>query len=194
MAEKYNDPLLRLQFAENNEFKIELQRRVDEFFRQTGRSLRDSPVMYFKSIVILSVFVLTYILLVFYASAWWQAVPLSILMGLTIAGIGFNMQHDGGHNAYSKYQWINKMMAMTLDVIGGSSYYWKWKHVVFHHRYVNIYGYDPDADLGIIGRLQPHVKYRPYFKYQHIYIWVLSASWSRNGIFTMITILLFPAR
>ena len=127
MAEKYNDPLLRLQFAENNEFKIELQRRVDEFFRQTGRSLRDSPVMYFKSIVILSVFVLTYILLVFYASAWWQAVPLSILMGLTIAGIGFNIRHDGGHNAYSKYQWINKMMAMTLDVIGGSSYYWKWK-------------------------------------------------------------------
>ena len=39
MAEKYNDPLLRLQFAENNEFKIELQRRVDEFFRQTGLAL-----------------------------------------------------------------------------------------------------------------------------------------------------------
>jgi len=173
MAEKYNDPLLKLQFDGNNEFKIELQSRVDEFFSQTGRSLRDSPVMYFKTVVILSLFALTYILLVFYASTWWQAVTLSVFLGLTIAGIGFNIQHDGGHNAYSKYQWINKMMAMTLDIIGGSSYYWKWKHVVFHHRYVNIYGYDPDADLGFLGRFQPHAKYRFYFKYQHIYIWVL---------------------
>ncbi len=173
MAQKYNDPLLKLQFAENNEFKIELQRRVDEFFRQTGRSQRDNPVMYFKTIVIISLFALFYYLLVFYPINWWETVVLSIMLGLSTAAIGFNIQHDGSHNAYSKFQWINKIMAMTLDLIGASSYYWKWKHVVFHHRYVNIYVYDPDADLGSLGRLSPHAKYRSYFRFQHIYIWAL---------------------
>ena len=47
--------------------------------------------------------------------------------------------------------WVNKLMAMTLELIGGSSYLWRWKHVVFHHTYVNITGHDTDIDLGILA-------------------------------------------
>ena len=36
-----------------------------------------------------------------------------------MAAIGFNIQHDGGHKAYSDKPWINKLMAMTLDLLGG---------------------------------------------------------------------------
>jgi len=41
-----------------------------------------------------------------------------------VAGIGFNIEHDGGHQAYSNYGWINRLMAMTMDLIGASSYVW----------------------------------------------------------------------
>jgi linoleoyl-CoA desaturase len=72
---------------------------------------------------------------VFTAQAWWQGMPLAVLLGFVAAGIGFNIQHDGGHHAYSDHPSINKLMAMTLDIIGGSSYLRHWKHVVFHHTY-----------------------------------------------------------
>ena len=95
------------------------------------------------------------------------------LLGLTMAGIGCNMQHDGGHQAYSNYAWINKIMAMSLDFIGGSSYAWHWKHAVFHHTDVNITGHDTDIDLGTIGRLTPHQKRLPFHRWQHLYLWPL---------------------
>jgi linoleoyl-CoA desaturase len=113
------------------------------------------------------------VLLVFVARGWWQALPLAALLGLAMAEVGFNIQHDGGHQAYSRHPWVNKVMALSLDLIGGSSYLWHWKHVVYHHTYVNITGHDTDIDLGILGRLSPHQKWFPFHRWQHRYIWPL---------------------
>lgn len=171
----------KLKFGKADNFQIELRRRVEEFFQTTGRRQRDCPRMYAKTGIILSVYAAAYVLLVFYASAWWQAVPLAILLGLTTAEIGFNIQHDGSHRAYSDHQWINKLMAMTLDLIGGSSYIWHWKHDIFHHTYVNITGHDADIDIGVFGRLSPHQKRYPFHRWQHFYLWplygVLAVKW-----------------
>ena len=112
-------------------------------------------------------------LLVFVADTWWQALPLAIVLGLTTAAIGFNVQHDGGHQAYSNHDWVNKLMAMTLDLIGGSSYLWHWKHDVYHHTYVNITGQDTDIDLGGLGRLTPHHRRHWFHRWQHFYLWPL---------------------
>ena len=90
-----------------------------------------------------------------------------------MAGIGFNIAHDGGHGAYSKSLWINKLMAVTMDLVGVSSYVWFWKHAVIHHRYVNITGYDTDIDIGILGRLSPHSTRLPFHRWQHFYLWPL---------------------
>jgi linoleoyl-CoA desaturase len=163
----------RLKFGKNDGFQVELRRRVDEFFRRTGRRQRDCPQMYMKTAILLACLAASYVLLVFVAQAWWQALPLAVVLGLALAGIGFNVQHDGGHQAYSNYPWVNKLMAMTLDMIGGSSYLWHWKHAVFHHTYVNITGHDSDIDLGVIGRLTPHQKRLPFHRWQHFYFWPL---------------------
>ncbi len=129
--------------------------------------------MYLKTAILLAIFAASYVLLVFVAQTWLQALPLAILLGLATAGIGFNVQHDGGHQAYSNHPWINKLMAMTLDVIGGSSYVWHWKHAVIHHTYVNITGHDADIDFGILGRLTPHQKRLKFHRWQHFYLWPL---------------------
>src|SRR4030095_5560292 len=163
----------RLIFGRNNAFQKEARRRVDEYFRTSGRRQRDCPAMYFKTAMILTVFAGLYALLVFVAATWWQAFPLAILLGLSIASIGFNIEHDGGHQAYSDHEWINRLMAMTLDLVGGSSYVWHWKHSVVHHTYVNITDHDADIDATPFGRLTPHQRRFSFHRWQQFYLWPL---------------------
>src|SRR5262245_37030740 len=144
-----------LKFGASDGFQSELRRRVEEYFRSSGRSPRDCPQMYLKTAIIGSWFVVSYVLLVFCAGTGWLALSLAILLGLSMAAIGFNIQHDGGHRAYSNRRWINKLMAMTLDLLGGSSYVWARKHNSIHHSYANITGHDDDINIGFFGRLSP---------------------------------------
>ncbi len=162
-----------LKFAKDPLFQNELKRRVDEYFLASGRSRRDCWQMYLKTAIFLSVIATSYILLVFFAATWWQAVPLAILLGLTTAGIGFNIQHDAGHQAYSNRPWVNKLMSMTLDLMGGSSYIWHFKHGVIHHTYVNITEHDTDIDIGFFARLTPHQSRYAFHRWQHLYMWPL---------------------
>ena len=129
--------------------------------------------MYFKTAVILGWLVASYVLLVFFASTWWMTLPLVLMLGLAMAGVGFNIQHDGGHQAYSDRPWINRLMSRSLDLLGGSSYFWARKHNVLHHNYANIMGHDDDIDLGILGRLSPHQRQLPFHRLQHYYLWTL---------------------
>ncbi len=129
--------------------------------------------MYLKTAIVLTWFAASYALLVFVATTWWMALPLAISLALAMAAIGFNIQHDGSHGAYSKHPWINKLMALSLDMLGGSSYGWACKHNVVHHTYSNITGHDDDIDIGILGRISPHQKRFNFHRWQHIYLWLL---------------------
>lgn len=161
------------KFTNSDRFLHAIRRRVDAYFEKSGRSRRDSPKMYFKTATILAWFFGAYFLLLFLAWTWWIALPLAIILGLALAAIGFNIQHDGGHKSYSKRQWINKSMALTLDLMGGSSYMWDWKHNSIHHTYTNIHGHDDDIDLGFLARLSPHQRRFWFHRLQGIYLWVL---------------------
>ncbi|HUB25518.1 MAG TPA: acyl-CoA desaturase [Tepidisphaeraceae bacterium] len=168
-----SDELARVKFSGSDRFIRELRKRVDAYFERTGRSRRDCPEMYFKTATILAWFFAAYFSLLFLATSWWTVVPLTVVLGLSIAAIGFNIQHDGGHRAYSNHQWINKTMAMTLDLMGGSSYLWDWKHNSIHHTYPNVDGQDDDIDLGFLGRLSPQQRRLKIHRYQGIYLWFL---------------------
>jgi linoleoyl-CoA desaturase len=162
-----------VKFTGSDKFIRELRHRVDAYFERTGQKRRDCPQMYFKTATILLASAAAYVLLVFFAAHWYFAVPLSIACGLAIAAIGFNIQHDGGHRAYSDHQWVNRIMAMSLDLMGGSSYMWDWKHNTIHHTYPNIHGHDDDINLGFLGRLAPEQKRIPIHRIQGIYLWLL---------------------
>jgi linoleoyl-CoA desaturase len=163
----------RLRFADDNTFYNELKRRVATHMRDQGRRERDCPQMYLKTAVILTTFAASYLLLVFVSSTWWQALSLAGVLGAAVAMIGFNIMHDASHHAYSNKSWVNKLAAWSLDMVGGSSYFWHWKHVVIHHNYTNIHNYDTDIDLGALGRLEPHSKRLRAHALQHWYFWFL---------------------
>jgi linoleoyl-CoA desaturase len=162
-----------LRFSANDELNRELRHRIDLYFTNTGLGRRDCPRMYLKTATILGWLLSSYVLLVFFAASWWLALPLAFSLGLAMAAVGFNIQHDGGHQAYSERDWINRLMARSLDLLGGSSYFWARKHNVMHHSHTNITGHDDDIDLGLFGRLSPHQKRLPYHRFQHVYLWAL---------------------
>jgi linoleoyl-CoA desaturase len=129
--------------------------------------------MYLKTALVLGWLVASYVALVFLVSSWWLAVPLVISLGLSMAAVGFNIQHDGGHQAYSARRWVNKLTAMSLDLLGGSSFVWAKKHNVIHHSFANITGHDDDINIGFFGRLSPHQQRLKFHRMQHVYLWVL---------------------
>ncbi len=129
--------------------------------------------MYAKTAAILATFASIYVLLVFVATAWWHVLPLAAALGLTIVAIGFNIMHDANHEAFSERRWVNRAMTMTLDLVGGSSHFWRWKHNVFHHTFVNVVGYDTDINLIGLGRLSPHQPHAWFHRWQHLYVWLL---------------------
>jgi linoleoyl-CoA desaturase len=163
----------KLKFNGSDRFLRELRRRVDAYFERTGRPRRDCPQMYFKTATILAWFFSAYVLLVFVCTSWWIVLPLAVVLGLSMAAIGFNIQHDGGHKAYSERPWINKVMALTLDLMGGSSYLWDWKHNSIHHTYPNINGQDDDINVGYLARLSPQQRRFWFHRLQGIYMWLL---------------------
>jgi Fatty acid desaturase len=163
----------RLTFNRDNGFYSELRRRVAEYFEQTGRRQRDCPEMYLKTAIILLAFIGLYVALVFVAVTWWQALGLSLLLGLAMAAIGFNIEHDGGHQAYSNHQWINRLMAMTMDLLGASSYVWHWKHDVTHHTYVNITAMTSTLSWDLLAGSRHIKSISKLHRWQHLYLWPL---------------------
>lgn len=162
-----------LKFGGSDHFHRELRNRVETYFECAGRRKRDCPQMYLKTAIILGWCAASYMLLMFSAGTWWSALLLAISLGLAMAAIGFNIQHDAGHQAYSNRRWINKLMAMTLDLMGGSSYIWARKHNSIHHSYTNVAGHDDDIDIGLLGRLSPEQKRLGFHRLQHYYLWAL---------------------
>jgi linoleoyl-CoA desaturase len=165
----------RLRFNTNMEFQTALRRNVDAYFERTGRPRRGNWQVYLKAAIILSCFFASYIVLVFVAENLWQGLVSAILLALSMTGIGFNIMHDGDHHAFSGRGWVNRAAAMTLDLIGVSSYMWHWKHAIYHHNYVNIVGYDPDVEVSSLARFAPHEKLLWFHRWQHLYMWVLYA-------------------
>ena len=163
----------RLKFGRDNTFHAVVRERVEAHLRSIGRRERDCPEMYAKTAIIFATFVAAYVLLVFAATAWWQVVPLAVLLALPIVAIGFNVMHDGSHDAYSDSPFVNRLMSTSLDLVGGSSHFWHWKHVVFHHTFVNVVGYDTDINLAGLGRLTPHHPRAWVHRWQHWYVWLL---------------------
>lgn len=162
-----------LKFQPGSKFQSELRRRVDRYFETTGLPRRDCPRMYLKTAMIAAWTVTSYGLLLAFADVTWVGLLLSIALGLGVAAIGFNIQHDGAHRAYSRRPWLNKIMALSLDLVGASSYLWARKHNSIHHTYANVTGHDGDIDLGGIGRLSPHQPRLWLHRFQHFYLWPL---------------------
>jgi linoleoyl-CoA desaturase len=163
------------RYEEDRGFHAELRRRVRLHLEANGRPARGLVAMYVKTAVLGLWLAGSYLLLVFTAYRAWQAALLAVSLGLAVAGIGMNVQHDGSHGSYSTDRRLNRVMALTLDLLGGSSYVWRYKHNVLHHTWPNVAGVDDDIDTGGLARLSPAQTRHRLHRFQHLYMWPLYA-------------------
>jgi linoleoyl-CoA desaturase len=151
----------------------ELKARVARYFADTGKPQRDLPHMYVKTAVLLAWSACSWTFLVFFASNPWSAMAGCLSLALAVAGLGFSVQHDANHGAYSDSRLVNRSLGVVMDLIGASSYVWRWKHNIFHHSHPNVAGLDSDVDLGAIGRIAPAHRHRAAHRLQYLYLWPL---------------------
>lgn len=161
-------------------FFDQLKTKVDAYFEENNINRWGNWKIYLKTGILLTSAVALYIWLVFFTPATVWALLLCALMGLTLAGIGFNVMHDGAHGSFSKYEWLNDMMGYSLNLMGGDVRLWKTKHNMVHHSFTNVEGIDDDIDIRPFIRVNLHQKKYWLHRYQHIYAFFL---YSLNYLF-----------
>jgi len=157
------------KFAPSRSFHAELKRRTAQYFQTEGKSQTGNASLLGKAALLLASLVALYVHLVFFTPALGWALAECVAAGVVLALVGFNVMHDGAHGSFSRYGWLNKVAAFTLNVLGGSSYMWDAKHNTVHHMYTNIDGVDDDLDIRPWMRLTPDQPRHRAHRFQHLY-------------------------
>jgi fatty acid desaturase (delta-4 desaturase) len=118
-------------------FEREIKEEVFKIVRR-GKEFGTTGYFFRATFYIISFFYLKYL--------WMQesSYSLAIIYGISMGLIGLNVQHDANHGAASKKVWVNDLLGLGADLIGGSKWLWMEKHWT-HHTYTNHRDKDPDG-------------------------------------------------
>lgn len=164
---------VNLKFAsKQNDFFVTLNQRVNGYFKSNNIDRTANGEMYFKTVFMFALFLTPYFLIISgNFTSMWALFGLCLVMGLGMAGIGLSIMHDANHGAYSTKPWVNNLLGMSLNLVGGHSMNWKIQHNVLHHTYTNVHEVDEDISPRGILRMAPGSKWKFFHRYQHWYAW-----------------------
>lgn len=154
---------------DKSQFTAALRKNVNNYFKENNISSKGDWTMVLKSIVMVSLYVVPFILILMVSMPAFYIFPLSILCGIGMAGIGMSVMHDAAHGSSSKSKWINRLLSSTIYMIGGSVFTWNIQHNVKHHTFTNIDGYDEDIRTKAIIRLSNAAPLKKIHRFQYIY-------------------------
>lgn len=171
--------------AGREDFYLTLKKRVENHFRTSKVNPRVHPHMFLKSVVILATYLLSYYFTFYWGGSFVLSMIAAMAMGFLAAEVGICIQHDANHGAYSNWRGLGYLMGASLDLVGASSFMWRQQHVVGHHSYTNVNGYDPDIrvndpDLRRVTVEQPR---RTYHYFQHWYLACLYSLLAMKSVF-----------
>jgi linoleoyl-CoA desaturase len=172
----------RVKFVntQKTQFLKTLKQRVDKYFTDNNIDKQANSTMVVKSIVLLSMYILPFVVLYTFHLPWWGVIVCFIISGFGIAGVGMGVMHDANHGAYSHNKFINSILGGTLNLLGGFDVNWRLQHNILHHTYTNITHVDEDIEPRVKMRWSPHFKWFAIQRYQHIYAFFAYslATWS----------------
>ncbi|MFY8127155.1 MAG: fatty acid desaturase family protein [Chitinophagaceae bacterium] len=151
----------------------ELRKRVQQYFDDNKILQTGNVKLYSKAIFLVLCFIGLYLHLVFFTPSTFLSIVECVLLGGTIAAIGFNVMHDGSHGSFSARKHMNKLAAYSISMLGANHFMWNMKHNMIHHTFTNVDGVDDDIEIGVFMRMAPTQKRYWAHKFQHIYFWVL---------------------
>jgi linoleoyl-CoA desaturase len=174
-----------LKFATNRQdFFITLNQRVNSYFRSQRLDRTANREMIVKTIIMFSLYFIPYILLLSGITTHpGIQLGLFVIMGIGVAGIGLSIMHDANHGAYSNKRWVNNLLGLSLNLVGGHATNWKVQHNVLHHTYTNIHDVDEDISPRGVIRLSPGSEWKPIHRFQHLYAWFF------YGLMTLVWVL-----
>jgi linoleoyl-CoA desaturase len=159
-----------IKFVSNDrsEFTTTLRKNVNNYFKEKNISPKGNWRMALKSVIMLSLYLVPFLLILILPMAGWMIFPLSVLMGIGMAGIGMSVMHDAAHGSSSDKKWLNSLLSKTIYLIGGSAFTWNIQHNVKHHTFTNIRGHDEDIDTKAIIRLSSQAPLKKIHRFQYI--------------------------
>ncbi|MFZ9940191.1 MAG: fatty acid desaturase family protein [Bacteroidia bacterium] len=162
-------PAIKFARSRQDGFFPVLRERVDQWFQQQGISQKGGSRMVYKSLGMLSLYILPFGLIL---TGWFtplQMLLLALLMGIGLAGVGMSVMHDACHGAFSDRPWINRLFSGSMYLLGGNVYNWKVQHNTLHHTFTNIHEADGDIAGRVILRFDKHDPYRSIMRLQFLY-------------------------
>ena len=154
----------------NNDFYQSLKASVEEYFSKNKIKKTGDWRLYIKTITLVTTALVMYSLLMFAPLTNWQALLSCVILGISLASIGFAVMHDANHGSYSTKTKLNDFLGLSLNALGASSYFWKQKHNIIHHTYTNVDGIDDDIAKSPIIRHCESQKWVPAHKVQYLYL------------------------
>ena len=94
--------------ASHDSLHAELRKRVQQYFEEKGIRATGTTGLFTKATLMIAGFIIVYIHLLVWTPVWYIGLAECIILGGLIAGIGFNVMHDGSHGSFSKNKWTNK--------------------------------------------------------------------------------------
>jgi linoleoyl-CoA desaturase len=151
------------------QFAVAIRKNVYGYFKDKGISTKGNAAMVIQTVMMLSIYIVPFVLVLTVPMNNWVAVFMCILTGIGMAGIGMCVMHDAVHGSYSKKVWVNKLLGTTMYLLGSNVLNWKIQHNILHHAYTNIEGYD--QDIGTRGplRLSAYAPLKKIHRYQYIH-------------------------
>jgi linoleoyl-CoA desaturase len=159
----------------NSSFYQDLKVSVEQYFATTRNHKTGNWKLYAKTLTLIPAAVALYLTLLFVHLTVIPGILISSVLGFILASIGFNVMHDACHGSYSKKAWVNNIMGLSLNLLGGNAFIWKFKHNIVHHTYTNIDGVDDDIAKSPVMRMCASQKWVKAHRFQHLYVVVLYA-------------------
>ncbi|HEV8511633.1 MAG TPA: acyl-CoA desaturase [Cyclobacteriaceae bacterium] len=181
---------LNLKFAPGKaDFFLTLSQRVNSYFKNNNIERTANIEMVVKTVFMFSLYLIPYFIVISgVVTNLWGMFGLCCVMGLGIAGIGLSVMHDANHGSYSSKTWVNDLLGISLNIIGGHAINWKVQHNVLHHTYTNVHDVDEDISPRGVLRMAPGSDWKPMHRYQHLYAWffygLLTLVWVVNKDFS----------
>jgi linoleoyl-CoA desaturase len=166
------NPVRSVPFTKQCGFRRTVVQRVEAFLKENGLRTRDLPEMYVKSAICLGWWAISYGLMLYSGLAEWSfavTIIMALSFGLATGSIGFNIMHDANHNGYSDRPWVNRLLGLTVELVGLSNFIWRQQHNIWHHTYTNIAGLDEGLEMDGWVRNSPRDIWKPIHRFQHWY-------------------------
>lgn len=103
----------------------------------------------------------------------WARFGFAALLVHAVLATATGIMHDANHGAFARRRSVNRALAYSADALGASSWLWRFQHNELHHRNTNVIGLDTDIDQDPFARLAPTQPWKPWHRFQHVYLWPL---------------------